>query len=69
MKQSYIFKEGWLKNHSQSVIISDWLSKWKDLLSTVLEGSVLGSGHGIVFRILINKMDDKIDKIKSSCQA
>ena len=47
----------WLSNRKQCVVINGHCSKWKDVSSGVLQGSVFGP---ILFIIFINDIDNNI---------
>ncbi len=48
----------WLKGHRQRMVINDSVSRWRLVMSSVPQGSVLGP---MLFKILINYTDDRIE--------
>ena len=51
------WREKWLIDRRQRVVVDGEVSKWKSVLSRVPQGSVLGP---ILFLIYINDLDDHI---------
>ena len=49
--------ENWLSGRKQRVVLEGELSEWADVLSSVLQGSVLGA---ILFNIFINDVDTAV---------
>ena len=52
------FIENWLKGRMQRVVVEGEMSDWKEIISSVLQGSVLGS---MLFNIFIDDIDEIIN--------
>ena len=56
--KAYRWIQNWLKDRKQRVVINGENSEWKDVVSSVLQGLVLG---GTLFTIYIDDIDDMVE--------